>query len=507
MKRFPIIEMDGITKAFPGVLANNNVSFRVYPGEIHALLGENGAGKSTLMSILAGLYRPDAGHIKVKGAQSTFKSPRKALNMGIGMIYQHFRLVNNFTVAENIILGTKKTISMNKSRTEKEILEFSRQFGFNINPEAKVFQLSLGEQQKVEIIKMLYRGCDILIMDEPTTVLTPQEVKELFNILKTMAAAGKAVVLITHKLREVMAVADYVTVLRRGEVVASNRIEEVDEAYLAKKMVAREVFYSEVQRPSNTGKTILELKNIKVSGEQDYLAVKDLNLDVNSGEIVAIAGVAGNGQRELVEAIAGLRKLEAGSIYLQGHDISGLTIKQRLALGINVVPEDRMGMGLIPNLNALENVILRSYHDKEFSPGLLIDYKAISTYTKDLIKEYNIYLSDLKYPVNYMSGGNLQKLLLAREISRHPRLLVAAYPTRGLDIAAAESVYGILLQERDKGTGVLLVLEDLDDIFRYADRVAVMYEGGIKHILPVRDTNIDEVGAFMLGTHYMGEPS
>jgi len=322
-----------------------------------------------------------------------------------------------------------------------------------------------------------------------------------------MAAAGKAVVLITHKLREVMEVADYVTVLRRGEVVAGDRIEEVDEAYLAQKMVAREVVYNKVLRRSKTGKTIMELNNISVYGDQDYLAVKDLSLHVNSGEIVAIAGVAGNGQRELVEVIAGLRKLEAGSIYLSGRDISRLTIKQRLAAGISIVPEDRMGMGLVPNLNALENVILRNYHEGEFAEGLLINYKAVSSYTKDLIKEYNIYLSDLKYPVNYMSGGNLQKLLLGREISRHPRLLAAAYPTRGLDIAAAESVYGILLQERDKGTGILLILEDLEDIFRYADRVAVMYEGKIIQILPVADTNIEEIGALMLGTNYAGKPS
>ncbi|NLB52834.1 MAG: ABC transporter ATP-binding protein [Syntrophomonadaceae bacterium] len=502
MKRFPVIEMDGITKSFPGVLANNNVSFRVYPGEIHALLGENGAGKSTLMSILAGLYRPDAGYIKVKGVKHTFKSPRKALTAGIGMIYQHFRLVNNFTVAENIILGTKNSIGMNSKKIEKEASEFASRFGFDINPNAKVFQLSLGEQQKVEIIKMLYRGCDVLIMDEPTTVLTPQEVKDLFNTLKLMAAQGKAVVLITHKLHEVMEVADYVTVLRRGEVVGSNRIEEVEEASLAKMMVAHEVVYNEVSHQMKAGNTILELNNIDVYGDQGYLAVRDINLSVKSGEIVAIAGVAGNGQRELIEAIAGLRKLNKGSIYLEGQEITNLNIRQRLARGLNVVPEDRIGMGLVSNLNVLENVILRTYYNKEFLDGMFIDYKAVHTYAEKLVEDYNIFLSDLKHPINYMSGGNLQKLLLAREISQHPRLLVAAYPSRGLDIAAAESVYNILLQERNKGTGILLILEDLDDIFRYADRVAVMYEGGIKQILNVADTNIDEIGALMLGTQY-----
>lgn len=507
MKRFPVIEMDGITKTFPGVLANNNISFRVYPGEIHALLGENGAGKSTLMSILAGLYRPDEGHIKVKGVSNNFKSPRKALAAGIGMIYQHFRLVNNFTVAENIVLGAGKSVKINSKQIEQEALEFANSFGFDINPDARIYQLSLGEQQKVEIIKMLYRGCDILIMDEPTTVLTPQEVKDLFKTLKFMASQGKAVVLITHKLHEVMEVADYVTVLRRGEVVGSNRIEEVDETILTKMMVAREVIFNEVGHSIKAGNKILELNNINVYGDQGYLAVKDIDLDIRSGEIVAIAGVAGNGQRELVEAIAGLRKMHAGSIKLDGKEINNLNIRQRLAIGITVVPEDRMGMGLVPNLNVLENVILRTYYNKKYSDGMFIDYKAIRTYAKKLVEDYNIFLSDLRHPINYMSGGNLQKLLLAREISQSPHVLVASYPSRGLDIAAAESIYNILLQERDKGTGILLVLEDLDDIFRYADRVAVMYAGGIKQILNVAETNVDEIGALMLGAQYARKSS
>ena len=502
MKRLPVIEMNGITKSFPGVVANKDVHFRVYPGEIHALLGENGAGKSTLMSILAGLYRPNSGTIKVKGEKLDFSSPRKALAAGIGMIYQHFRLINKFSVADNIVLGAHNALKMNKKQIEKETLEFAKSFGFDINPAARVYQLSLGEQQKIEIIKMLYRGCDILIMDEPTTVLTPHEVQDLFKTLRFMADQGKAVVLITHKLHEVMEIADYVTVLRQGKVVGSKRIEEVDETILARMMVAREVIFNESSHPLMTGDTILELNNVSIFGDQGYLAVQDVDLDVKNGEIVAIAGVAGNGQRELVEAIAGLRKLHTGTIRLADQVINELNIRQRLEQGINVVPEDRMGMGLVPNLNMLDNIILRTYYLKKYRDRMFIDYKLIRQEAEMMVEDYNIFLADINHPINYMSGGNLQKLLLAREISQQPRVLVAAYPSRGLDIAAAESIFHILLQERDKGTGILLILEDLEDIFRYADRVAVMYAGGIQKILHVVETNIDEIGALMLGAEY-----
>ena len=507
MKRLPVIEMDGITKSFPGVVANKNIHFRVYPGEIHALLGENGAGKSTLMSILAGLYRPDSGSIKVKGEKLDFSSPRKALSAGIGMIFQHFRLINKFTVADNIILGAASSLKLNKKQIEKETLEFAKSFGFSINPSARVYQLSLGEQQKIEIIKMLYRGCDILIMDEPTTVLTPHEVQDLFKTLRFMADQGKAVVLITHKLHEVMEIADFVTVLRQGKVVGSERIENVDETILARMMVAKEVLFSEGSHPLMVGDSVLELNNVSVFGDQGYLAVQNIDLDIKSGEIVAIAGVAGNGQRELVEAIAGLRKLNTGTICLASQVINDLNIRQRSGRGINIVPEDRMGMGLVPNLNTLENIILRTYYLKKYRDRFFLDYKLIRQEAEKMVEDYNIFLSDINHPINYMSGGNLQKLLLARELSQKPRILVAAYPSRGLDIAAAESIFHILLQERDRGTGILLILEDLEDIFRYADRVAVMYAGGIQKILNVVETDVDEIGALMLGAEYEGKTS
>lgn len=500
MGNTPIIEMNGITKVFPGVIANDKISFEVQAGEIHALLGENGAGKSTLMSILAGLYQPDEGTIKVKGQTVRFKSPRLALAAGVGMIYQHFRLVDNLTVAENIILGTPgEGIRLQSRVIEQAAARLSEQFGLDIDPRARVSHLSLGEQQRVEILKMLYRGCDILIMDEPTTVLTPQEVRELFIMLRKMADQGKAIILITHKLNEVLEIADTVTVLRKGQVVGHEKISGLDETALTRMMVGRELEYSRVERTLETGAPVLEVKNLEVRGDQGYLAVQGLNLDIRSGEIVAIAGVAGNGQKELVEALAGLREISAGQISLLGQDISRSGARERLARGVNMVPEDRMRMGVVPNLTVMENSILRSYHKPEFSHGFVFNYKKIRAYAHKLVKEYNVAAADIQYPINYLSGGNLQKLLLGREISQEPCLLIASYPVRGLDVGAMEAVFKLLLAEREKGTAILLVLEDLEDIFRLADRVAVMYAGTIKAILEVRETNVEEVGLLMLG--------
>lgn len=499
MKRIPLIEMQGIRKTFPGVIANDDISFRVYPGEIHALLGENGAGKSTLMSILAGLYRPDEGILKVKNKITRFRSPRQALESGIGMIYQHFRLIENFTAAENIVLGTKSGFKLNKKQIESLTKSLSNKYGLNVDPGVMINQLSLGEQQRVEILKMLYRGCDVLIMDEPTTVLTPQEVEELFKVLRSMADQGKAVVLITHKLSEVMRIADYVTVLRRGKVVGSDRIENLNEKTLTSMMVAREVLYNEARREKCPGDVVLNIKNLNIKADQGHLAVKNLNLDVKQGEIMAIAGVAGNGQKELIEAIAGLRPIKSGEITLDDTVINDLSVRQRLEKGINMVPEDRIGIGLVPGLNALDNSILRSYYKSEYSGKTFLNYKLIEDTAKELVDTYNIYVADLKHPVNYMSGGNLQKLILGREIRQNPRLLLASYPVRGLDVAAAESVYRIFLEEREKGMAILLVIEDLDDIFRLADRVAVMYDGQVQAIINVEDADINRIGALMLG--------
>jgi len=492
--------MNEITKVFPGVVANDSISFQVRAGEIHALLGENGAGKSTLMSVLAGLYQPDAGSIKIKGNPVQFRSPRSALAVGVGMIYQHFRLVDNFTVAENIVLGAPgEDVVLNSGKIEEETARLSEKFGLDINPRARISQLSLGEQQRVEILKMLYRGCDILIMDEPTTVLTPQEVKELFKMIRKMADQGKSIVLITHKLNEVLEVADSVTVLRRGRVVGNARTADLDEKALTHMMVGRELMQSRRELMPPTGELLLKLDNLKVLGDQGNVAVTALNLEMHSGEIVGIAGVAGNGQRELVEAIAGLRKIAGGSILLDGQDISLLGVRERLDRGINIVPEDRLGMGLVPNLSVIENAILHNYNKKEYSSGFFLNYKKIRAYTHKLVQDYDVALADIEHPVNYLSGGNLQKLLLGREISQQPRLLIASYPVRGLDVAATESVFNLLLTERAKGTSILLILEDLDDIFRLADRIAVMYAGTIKAVFDNQDADVETVGMLMLG--------
>lgn len=496
----PIIEMNGITKVFPGVVANDQISLKVHAGEIHALLGENGAGKSTLMSILAGLYQPDSGTIRFKGRNVRFRSPRLALASGIGMIYQHFRLVDNLSVAENIILGTSaSTVRLHRAEIEAEVSHLSEKFGLRIDPRAQISHLSLGEQQRVEILKMLYRGCELLIMDEPTTVLSPQEVNDLFEMLRKMAEQGKAVILITHKLNEVMQIADTVTVLRKGKVVACAKTAGLDEKELTRLMVGYEIQYSQAQRQQEPGETILSLKDIQVIGDHGYKAVNGLNLDMRSGEILGIAGVAGNGQKELAESIAGIRPISAGCIQLDGQDIGRSGVRERLAMGIHVVPEDRMGMGLVPNLSVLENAMLRSYYKKDFMRGFLFDYGKIKAYTHQLIDKFNVSLGHIQHPINYLSGGNLQKLLLGREISQNPRVLVAAYPVRGLDVAATEAVYQLLLEERDKGTAVMLIVEDLEDIFRLADRVAVMYAGTVKAVMDVQATNLEEVGLLMLG--------
>lgn len=495
-----MIEMNGITKSFPGVVANNAISFAVKVGEIHALLGENGAGKSTLMSVLAGLYHPDSGSIKIKGNPVHFYSPRSALAAGVGMIYQHFRLVDNLTVAENIVLGAPgEGVALHKKKIEADVARLSEKFGLEISPEAKVGQLSLGEQQRVEILKMLYRGCEILIMDEPTTVLTPQETRELFKMMRKMADQGKSIVLITHKLDEVLEIADSVTVLRRGKVVGHVAAADLEEKTLTRMMVGHELTYSQRELSRQPGELLLKLEHLRVHGDQGNAAVKDLNLEMYSGEIVGIAGVAGNGQRELVEAIAGLRSVTAGNIFLDGQEISSLGVRERAQRGINIVPEDRLGMGLVPNLSVMENAILHNYNKREYYRGFMLNYKKVRDYTNKLVDDFDIALADIENPVNYLSGGNLQKLLLGREISEHPRLLIAAYPVRGLDVAATETVFNLLLEERAKGTAILLILEDLDDIFRLADRIAVMFAGTVKGVFDIEAADVETIGMLMLG--------
>lgn len=494
-----IAKMHDIYKTFPGVVANKGITIAFRAGEVHALLGENGAGKSTLMSILSGLYRPGAGMILIKGVPASFSSPRDAWEAGVAMIHQHFKLIPTFTVAENIVLGDKRNpLWQNMKEIKNKVRELADRYGFELNPDDLVGQLSIGEQQRVEILRALFRGGEILILDEPTTVLTPKEVSDLFGILRRMAREGKAVILITHKLKEVMAVADTVTVLRHGEVVASMSIAEADEEELARLMVGREIKSSHPARRI-PGDVVLELKGVKALGDRGELALHGVDLEVRSGEILAIAGVAGNGQGELVEVIAGMRKVQAGRIFLEGTDITGCSPRDMVKKGIRTIPEDRTRVGLVRDLSVADNVILRDYYSEAYGKGCFLDAQRIRDEAQALVDFFEIKTTGIDSPVKLLSGGNQQRLLVARELAGHPKVVVAAYPSRGLDIAATENVYQMLKKAADQGTAVVLVLEDLDEIMNIADRVAVMYRGRIFGPRAVEETSLDELGRLMAG--------
>lgn len=503
MTQIPLVEMRGITKRFPGVVANDNVNIEAYAGEIYALLGENGAGKSTLMNILTGLYRPDEGEIYIRGEKRVFSSPKDAIDAGIGMVHQHFKLVYPFTVAENVILGQPTSTFLDMEKVEQAIEEISQKYGLWVEPKAKIWQLGVGEQQRVEIIKMLYRGANILILDEPTAVLTPQEVRDLFATLRQMADQGCAVIFITHKLHEVMAFADKITVLRGGKSVASLKKEDTTQEELARLMVGREFSRKRIPRKPAGDETILKIENLHALNDKGRKALDGVNLELKKGEIVGIAGVAGNGQRELAEVITGLRPATEGKVWLDGRDITNRPPRQIIDAGISHVPEDRLGMGLIPNLNSIDNVALKCYRSQEVGK-LLLDTACLKERAAKMVADFNVKQASLYMPVKMMSGGNLQKLLLAREISNNPRVIVAVYPVRGLDIGATEAVHELLMQEREKGTGVLMVSEDLEEIFKVADRVAVMYGGKFMGVLPVEEAEVEQIGLMMAGSPGVG---
>ncbi|MBZ4687708.1 MAG: ral nucleoside transport system ATP-binding protein [Clostridia bacterium] len=496
-----LVSMRGITKTFPGVLANSDVNFEAKKGEIHALLGENGAGKSTLMNILTGLYRPDEGEIWIKGEKVVFRSPKEAIAAGIGMVHQHFRLVQPFTVAENLILGSPRPGRiLNMKQVEKEITSISKKFGLEVDPRAKIWQLSVGEQQRVEIIKMLYRGADILILDEPTAVLTPQEVKELFKTLRMMADEGRAVIIITHKLHEVMAVADRVTVLRGGKYIGTVNKKETTKQELTKMMVGREIELSSNQDDYNPGEDVLILENINALNDKGYPALKNVNLTVKEGEILGIAGVAGNGQRELAEVVTGLREIQSGTLKINSKQYCNCSPLEIIDAGVAHIPEDRLGMGLVPSLGAVENIMLKEYRKKEMNKGLFLNHKLLKKKTGELIEEFGVKTASIDSPVKLMSGGNLQRLLIAREISCQPKFIVASYPVRGLDVGAIEAVHRILLEQRKAGAAILLISEDLEEIFALADRIAVLYEGEVMGVIRTSETTVEEIGLMMAGS-------
>jgi simple sugar transport system ATP-binding protein len=496
----PAVEMQQITKRFPGVLANDKVSFVVERGEIHALLGENGAGKSTLMNILCGLYRSDAGVIRIHGRPVEFSSPHDAILAGVGMVHQHFMLVPSQTVAENVILGRRRVpFVLNMDQIEDEVRRIGEQYGLPVDPRAKVWQLSVGEQQRVEIIKMLYRGTDILILDEPTAVLTPQEAQGLFRTLREMAATGRTIVLISHKLEEVLSIADRITVLRDGQNVATIPAEGMTKPELASLMVGREVLFRFDKPPISLGEVRLRLDEVEAFNDKRLPALRRLSLEVRSGEILGVAGVAGNGQRELAEVIAGLRPASGGRIEIAGQPLTNAPPILMIEAGMAYVPEDRSGAGSAPNLSVAENLALKSYRKPGIGQHMFMNRRVMREQASEMIDRFDIATPSPDTPVRTLSGGNLQKVILAREISRQPQVVVAAYPTRGLDIGATETVRRLLIQERTQGAAILLISEDLDEIFAISDRIAVLYEGRIAGELAASEAKLEQIGLWMAG--------
>ena len=507
------VAMRGITKRFPGVVANDQVDFEVRRGEIHALLGENGAGKSTLMSVLCGLYQPDEGAVYLarsgNGAleRVNIDCPAAAIKAGIGMVHQHFKLVSPQTVTENIILGLKGIpFALNMRRLEAEIEALGNRYRMPVDPRSSIWQLSVGEQQRVEILKLLYRGAGILILDEPTAVLTPQESRELAHILRTMADEGKSIVFISHKLDEVMAYSDRVTVLRDGKNVATHDIDKTDKANLAREMVGREVLFRVAKQPVEPGAKVLELQNVSALNDKGLPALRGISLELRSKEIVGIAGVAGNGQRELAEVVTGLRPISGGRIHLAGKDLTNKPPRRFIEEGVSHVPSDRLGMGLAGNLPVSDNLIMKAYRQPPIASGPLLIPKAIARFANDLIKSFQVATPTIDTPARLLSGGNQQKAILAREIATDelvsgtiPVLLVADHPTRGLDVGAIETVRKTLLEQQREGTAILFISEDLDELLLVSDRIAVLHGGEIMGVVEPAQVTLDELGLMMAG--------
>ncbi|WP_027954264.1 ABC transporter ATP-binding protein [Halobacillus kuroshimensis] len=496
-----VIEMLKIRKEFPGIVANDDITLRVQKGEIHALLGENGAGKSTLMNVLFGLYQPEQGEIKVRGEQVKITDPNTANAHGIGMVHQHFMLVDTFTVTENIILGSepKKGGTVDIKKAEKQVAELSEQYGLNVDPSAKIRDISVGMQQRVEILKTLYRGADILIFDEPTAVLTPQEIKELIEIMNNLVKEGKSIILITHKLKEIMEVCDRCTVIRKGRGIGTVDVSETTPDQLAALMVGRDVSFSTEKTAAQPNEVYLSIKDLHVKDGRGVDMVKGLNLDVRSGEIVGIAGVDGNGQSELIEAVTGLRKSESGTIHLHEKVISNLTPRKVTQSGVSHIPQDRHKFGLVLDFPIGENMVLQTYYDEPFSKKGVMNFKNIYEKASDLIQEYDVRTPDAYTKARALSGGNQQKAIIGREVDRSPDLIIAAQPTRGLDVGAIEFIHKKLIEERDKGRAILLLSFELDEIMNVSDRIAVMFDGSIIREVAPEGTNEQELGLLMAG--------
>ncbi len=507
----PAVEMRGIVKRFPGVLANDRVDLVVQKGEIHALLGENGAGKSTLMNILAGLYRPDEGEIFIHGKPVTFRSPRDAIAAGIGMVHQHFMLVETQTVSENIILGLDQPrFMLDMKQVEKQVAAMAERYGMDVDPTARIWQLSVGEQQRVEILKALYVGADILVLDEPTAVLTPQEADQLYATVRRLVGEGKSFIFITHKMNEVYDSAHRVTVLRGGKVVGTTSPTETTEAELARMMVGRDVLFHLDKPCAELGRPVLTVDKVCAQNDKGLPALRDLSLTIHAGEILGIAGVAGNGQRELAEVITGLRKATSGHVLVLDKDVTNNSPLNIIEQGVSHVPEDRLGMGLVPNLSIADNTALKGYRQPPLARGPFLDRNAITRFAKHLITSFSVSAPGHNTQVRLLSGGNLQKVILGREIlsagealgaggNGHRALLVAVHPTRGLDVGATESVRKVLIEQRCAGAAILLISEDLEELLAVSDRVAVIHGGEIMGSFLAEEANVDEIGLMMAG--------
>ena len=496
-----VIEMREITKIFGQFVANDKINLHLRRGEIHALLGENGAGKSTLMNMLAGLLEPTSGEIAVNGQVVKLDSPSKAASLGIGMVHQHFMLVEAFTVAENIILGSEITKNgvLDIKKAIQEIKELSEKYGLAVDPSAKIEDISVGAQQRVEILKTLYRGADILIFDEPTAVLTPAEIDELMIIMKNLVKEGKSIILITHKLDEIRAVSDRVTVIRRGKSIETVEIAGATNQDLAEMMVGRSVSFTTEKNPPQPKEVILSIKDLVVNENRGIPAVKNLSLDVRAGEIVGIAGIDVNGQSELIQAITGLRKVKSGTINIKGKNVVGLPPRKITEMKVSHVPEDRHRDGLVLDMTISENIALQTYYKEPLSKNGILNYTNIHNYARKLMEEFDVRAANDYVPASALSGGNQQKAIIAREVDRDPDLLIVSQPTRGLDVGAIEYIHKRLIGERDKGKAVLVVSFELDEILNLSDRIAVIHDGKIQGIVTPAETNKQELGILMAG--------
>lgn len=499
-----VVEMLNIRKEFPGIVANDNITLQLRKGEIHALLGENGAGKSTLMGILFGMNQPDKGIIRVKGKEVKINNPNVANDLGIGMVHQHFKLVENFTVTQNIVLGCEPKIlfglGMDLKKAANKIENLSKQYGLNVDPYAKIEDISVGMQQRVEILKMLYRDADVLILDEPTAVLTPQEIEELIKIMKNLINEGKSIIIITHKLKEIKAAADRCTVIRRGRYIGTVDVKNTSESEMAKMMVGREVSFKVDKKPANPGNVVLDVQNLSVKNNKKVLGLKNFSVQVRAGEILGIAGVEGNGQSELIEAITGLRKAESGRILFENNDITGNSIRSRIDSGIAHIPEDRHKRGLVLDYSLEDNMVLEVYNKKPFSNNGLLNRKAIREYAEKIINEFDVRSGEGALSISRsLSGGNQQKAIIGREIELNPELLIAAQPTRGLDVGSIEYIHKRLVEQRDSGKGVLLISLELDEILNVSDRIAIINNGELIGVVNADETNENEVGLMMAG--------